>query len=498
MAGSSIDITIPVLNEEQTIVSSLTTLASYLDSQCSYDWGITVADNGSTDRTFELAGCLAGKNRRISVVRLEERGRGRALKHVWSNSSADVVAYMDVDLSTGLDSLRPLVDPILEHRCEVSIGSRLVPGAEITRSVKREVISRTYNMIARSLLQYQVLDAQCGFKAIRTSLARQLIPSIEDNGWFFDTELLALAHRAGLRINEVPVRWVEDNDSRVRIVETAAEDLKGIWRLWLGGRRGGNQSSACDNVDREDTLSRTQVAREESRVVDFDAYATGYEEAVDRSVSFTGRDSAFFARRKVEILEDIVRPGLGSLQGLSLLDVGCGTGTTDQFLAPRVQKLYGVDVSEEMLVKAQRNVPAAKFSWYDGEKLPFDDETFDVVVAICVLHHVPMSMRFKVVSEMVRVTRPAGVVAVFEHNPYNPMTRRAVNTCELDRDAVLLSARETIELLKESAEVEPQFRHYLFSPLNGAIGNSLDRHLRNVPFGGQYAAWVVRPSSHSI
>jgi ubiquinone/menaquinone biosynthesis C-methylase UbiE len=151
-----------------------------------------------------------------------------------------------------------------------------------------------------------------------------------------------------------------------------------------------------------------------------------------------------------------------------------------------------------MLAKARVNVPEAKFSWYDGEKLPFDDETFDVVVAICVLHHVPMSMRYKVVSEMVRVTRPKGVVAVFEHNPYNPLTRRAVNTCVLDRDAVLLPARETIELLKESAEVEPQVRHFLFSPFGGAVGNSLDRHFQDVPFGGQYAAWVVRRCSHSL
>ena len=235
-----------------------------------------------------------------------------------------------------------------------------------------------------------------------------------------------------------------------------------------------------------------QALKEDARGVDFDRYAKGYEDEVDRSVSFTGRNSAFYARRKVEILEEIVDPGPGSLQGLSLLDVGCGTGTTDQVLAPRVRKLHGVDVSEEMLIKAQQNVPDAGFSWYDGEKLPFDDETFDVVVAICVLHHVPTSERFKVVSEMVRVSRREGVVAVFEHNPYNPLTRQAVNTCELDRDAVLLPPRETVELLKESADVEPECRHYLFSPLGGAIGCSLDRHLRNFPFGGQYVAWVRR------
>jgi ubiquinone/menaquinone biosynthesis C-methylase UbiE len=238
--------------------------------------------------------------------------------------------------------------------------------------------------------------------------------------------------------------------------------------------------------------STTIDVREDGGAADFDRYAKGYEDDVDRSVAFTGRNSAFYARRKVEILAELVRPDPGPLHGLSLLDVGCGTGTTDQLLAPRVRELHGVDISEEMLIQAQRNVPEAQFSWYDGETLPFDDGAFDVVVAICVLHHVPASMRSKVVSEMVRVTRRQGVVAVFEHNPYNPLTRHAVNTCELDRDAVLLPPRETIALLKGSAEVQPEHRHYLFSPLGGATACWLDRRLRKIPLGGQYVAWVQR------
>ena len=226
--------------------------------------------------------------------------------------------------------------------------------------------------------------------------------------------------------------------------------------------------------------------------VDFDRYANGYVDDVDRSVSFTGRDSAFYARRKVELLEEIVLRGSRRLEELSLLDVGCGTGTTDQLLASRVRNLHGVDISEEMLVKARGNVPEARFSWYDGATLPFDDGTFDVVVAICVLHHVPVSQRDRVVGEMVRVCRPEGFVAVFEHNPYNPLTRHAVNTCELDRDAVLLPPRETLELLAQSANTEPACRHYLFSPLGGGPGRSLDRHLRKIPLGGQYVGWVRR------
>ena len=492
MTNPSVDITIPVLNEERTIESSLSTLASYLCAECPYDWCITVVDNGSTDRTWLFANSFAASNPRTRVIRLDRRGRGGALKTAWSTSTADVVAYMDVDLSTGLESLRPLLEPIVRGDADISIGSRLAVGAHIDRSLQREVISRIYNVIARSFLRYNVRDAQCGFKAIRSSLARDLIPQIEDDGWFFDTELLVLAWRNGLRINEVPVRWVEDDDSRVRIVSTAIDDLRGIWRLF---RAGTNTRSEVRRVRFPDGhgSSTSHAAKEEDRAVDFDTYAVRYEEAVDHSVSFTGRNSAFYAGRKVEVLEAIVGREVGALRELSVLDVGCGTGTTDRFFMPRVGSLHGVDVSEEMLANARANVPGAEFTWYDGEKLPFPDQSFDAVVAICVLHHVPISKRFKFISEMVRVARPDGVVAIFEHNPLNPLTRHAVNTCELDREAVLLRSRATMEMLREAAESEPHLCHYLFSPLGGGVGRALDRGLRRVPLGGQYAAWVRRP-----
>ncbi len=491
MAQASVDITIPVLNEEKAIEGSLHTLAAYLTAECSYDWCITVVDNGSTDKTWQLANALASSDARIRAFRLGRRGRGGALKAAWSTSTADVVAYMDVDLSTDLASLRPLLEPIVDGKADVSIGSRLAPGAKIKRSVQREVISRIYNVITRQFLGYGVHDAQCGFKAVRSSVARDLIPQIEDNEWFFDTELLVLAWRRGLRINEVAVQWVEDNDSRVRIMRTAFDDLRGIWRLFRSRKVGPAAGQRALPADPEAYVS-SKFATEEDRPVDFDTYAAGYEAAVDQSVSFTGRNAAFFAERKVDILESIVSPVVGPLRGLSVLDVGCGTGTTDRVLMPRVGRLQGVDISEEMLAKARINVPSAGYSWYDGEKVPFGDQTFDAVVAICVLHHVPISNRFKFVSEMVRVVRPGGVVAVFEHNPMNPLTRRAVNSCDLDVDAVLLPSRETIELLREAAEREPGLRHFLFSPLGGSAGRALDSGLQRLPLGGQYAAWVQR------
>jgi ubiquinone/menaquinone biosynthesis C-methylase UbiE len=492
MTRSSIDITIPVLNEQRAIDSTLSTLVSFLSAECHYDWRITVVDNGSTDLTWSLATSFAAEHSQIRTIRLDRPGRGGALKEAWSTSSADVVAYMDVDLSTGLDSLRPLLEPIVEGTADISIGSRLAPGSIIERSVQREFISRVYNMIARRFLRYSIRDAQCGFKAMRASVARDLIPRIEDNGWFFDTELLALAWRDGLRINEVPVRWVEDDDSRVRIIRTAFDDLRGIWRISRSGSRGGSAILKHPLADGPQS-SASLGAKEEDKAVDFDSHALRYSEVVDQSVSFTGRNSAFYAGRKVDILEEILPAGIGLLDELDVLDVGCGTGTTDQFLVARVGSLLGVDISEEMLAQARESVRDAEYRWYDGEKLPFPDETFDVVLAICVLHHVPESRRYKFVSEMVRVARSGGIVAVFEHNPLNPLTRHAVNSCQLDEDAVLLRSRETMELLREAAEVQPLLRHYLFSPIGGGLGRAIDRHLYRLPLGGQYVSWIQRP-----
>ncbi len=485
MAVPSIDITIPVLNEEKCVEQSLTTLSRHLEAQCPYDWFITVVDNGSKDWTWSLASQFAAKNPRTRVLRLDRPGRGGALKAAWSTSTADVVAYMDVDLSTGLDALRPLFDPIIKGEADVSIGSRLASGAKIRRSLQREIVSRIYNVITRRTFRYSIRDAQCGFKAVDASVARSLLPHIEDDGWFFDTELLVLAWRQGLRINEVPVQWIEDDDSRVRIIHTAIDDLRGIWRLWRAGRKPSTPRGLSSTY--EPAGGAPSTALEEDRAVDFDPIAVRYEEAVDRSVSFTGRDSAFYASRKVEVLEELTRGDLGRLDALSVLDVGCGTGTTDRFLSAKVGSLTGVDVSEEMIVRARQNVPAAQYSWYDGEKLPFDDGAFDVVIAICVLHHVPRSKRYKFVSEMHRVARADGLIAVFEHNPFNPLTRLAVNSCELDKDAILLTSRETVGLLKGAGGRHALVHNYLFTPLGGNVGRHIDRALRNMPVGGQYA-----------
>ncbi|MBX6769704.1 MAG: bifunctional glycosyltransferase family 2/GtrA family protein, partial [Actinomadura rubrobrunea] len=220
--------------EERVLARSVRRLHAYLEQTFPYRFRITVADNASTDGTWRVARGLAAELPRVRAVRLEQKGRGRALRHVWGMSDADVVAYMDVDLSTDLDAFLPLVAPLISGHSDLAIGSRLTRGSAVVRGPKREVISRCYNLLLRTALAARFTDAQCGFKAARTQIAQALLPSVEDDQWFFDTELLLLAERNGLRIHEVPVDWVDDPDSRVDVLRTALDDLKGMARV---GRR---------------------------------------------------------------------------------------------------------------------------------------------------------------------------------------------------------------------------------------------------------------------
>ncbi|MFJ7215116.1 glycosyltransferase [Amycolatopsis sp. NPDC098790] len=226
-----LDVVIPVYNEETDLEPCIRRLHAHLADHVSYPYRITIADNASTDSTLRVAERLAREFPEVAVHHLDEKGRGRALNAVWRASDAAVLAYMDVDLSTDLAALGPLVAPLLSGHSDLAIGSRLARGARVVRGPKREFISRAYNLILKSTLAAKFSDAQCGFKAIRADVARELLPHVEDTGWFFDTELLVLAQRAGLRIHEVPVDWVDDPDSSVNIVKTATADLKGIARV---------------------------------------------------------------------------------------------------------------------------------------------------------------------------------------------------------------------------------------------------------------------------
>ncbi|AEV81587.1 sugar translocase [Actinoplanes sp. SE50] len=226
-----LDVVVPVYNEEVDLEPCVRRLHAYLAAHFPYRFRITVADNASIDGTAAVAQRLKAEFPEVEAVHLTQKGRGRALNHVWTHSDAAVLAYMDVDLSTDLGALLPLVAPLISGHSDLAIGSRLARGSRVVRGAKREFISRSYNLILRTTMAARFSDAQCGFKAIRSDVARRLLPMVEDTGWFFDTEMLVLAERSGLRIHEVPVDWIDDPDSRVDIVATAIADLKGIVRI---------------------------------------------------------------------------------------------------------------------------------------------------------------------------------------------------------------------------------------------------------------------------
>jgi glycosyltransferase involved in cell wall biosynthesis len=228
----NLDIVIPVYNEEHVLEGSIDTLRSYLrESGFPYTWRIVIADNASTDGTRALADRLAGLFDDVEALQVPQKGRGRALRTAWLESDADAACFMDVDLSTDLAALLPLARAVLEEGYDVSTGSRMTRGSQITRSLRREITSRGLILLIKLLFLSKLSDTQCGFKAITRQAARELVPRVENNEWFFDTELLLLAEKGGYRVKDVPVRWVEDPDSRVNVLKTVLEDLAGLLRM---------------------------------------------------------------------------------------------------------------------------------------------------------------------------------------------------------------------------------------------------------------------------
>ena len=229
--GRALDLVLPVYNEERDLPRSVATLLDWLPANLALPWRITIADNGSTDGTLAVAQALAKEYPEVGVVHIPEKGRGRALKQVWLESDADILAYMDIDLSTDLAAFPALVEAIAEGGADVATGSRLARGAQTRRSLKREIISRGYVLLIRFLMRTHFTDAQCGFKAISRDAAQAILPLMQDHFWFFDTELLVIAEKGGFRVAEVPVTWVEDPDTRVQILRTIVQDLRGLLRL---------------------------------------------------------------------------------------------------------------------------------------------------------------------------------------------------------------------------------------------------------------------------
>ncbi|MET7297454.1 bifunctional glycosyltransferase family 2/GtrA family protein [Embleya sp. NPDC005575] len=226
-----VDVVVPVYNEAHVLAASVRRLHAYLLGGFPYAFRIVIADNASTDATWQVARELARELPHVRTVHLDRKGRGRALRKVWAESDADVVAYMDVDLSTDLDAFLPLVAPLVSGHSDLAIGTRLARSSAVVRGPRREVVSRSYNLLLRGVFAAHFSDAQCGFKAARAVVAQALLPHVHDEEWFFDTELLLLAERNGLRIHEVPVDWIDDPDSRVDVLHTALDDLRGMARV---------------------------------------------------------------------------------------------------------------------------------------------------------------------------------------------------------------------------------------------------------------------------
>ncbi len=233
MRKYSVEIVIPIYNEEVELERNITKLYSFaVKKLVAYDWHITIADNASTDKSLAIAQKISKGKSHLGLVHLDQKGRGRAVKKAWRESKADILIYMDVDLSTDLKNLPPLIKA-LEKDYDIAIGARLLPDSQVVnRPVKREILSRGYNILVKIFFQVHFSDAQCGFKGVTRKVVDKLLPYIKDNAWFFDSELLIIGEKVGFKIYEEPVRWVDNPGSTVRVLSTITGDLSGLWRLF--------------------------------------------------------------------------------------------------------------------------------------------------------------------------------------------------------------------------------------------------------------------------
>ena len=378
--SSDVDIVIPVYNEAEQLATSITTLRSFLDSSFPFATTITIFDNASTDDTWKLAAELAGTLTRVGAIHLDQKGRGRALRTAWSQSAAPVVAYMDVDLATDLDALLPLVAPLLSGHSDLAIGSRLAPGAHVVRGTRREIISRGYNLLIRTALRSTCSDAQCGFKALRREAATELLPLVEDNEWFFDTEVLVTAQRIGLRIHEVPVDWVDDLDSRVEVARTAWMDLRGVWRmLGPGSRRRAVSRTALPEAHRvsdstpraHDAADAVATIRPADRTTPGNSQGFGSLPHSPRGVTadevFADELLRFAGVGAVSTLAYLalfaaMEPGLGSYLANAVAIVLCGLGNTAAHRGMAGSARHGLDRPHRILTAAALLVISLAFT----------------------------------------------------------------------------------------------------------------------------------------
>ena len=229
-----VEICLPIYNEEKILEKNVNTLINYcLEKNFGFDWKIVIVINGSKDGSLKISQSLKEKfPALIDYVNFEDPGRGQALKKYWGKSEADIVTYMDIDLAVSLNHLDDLIWQIIEDQTDLTIGSRLLPESKIKRSFIRELSSQTYNFLSRVILGHNFSDMQCGFKAIRKKSLEKIIEHLQEQKWFFDTELILFAKQNGLRIKELPVDWSENRyDERKSKVNLLKDSLKFFYNL---------------------------------------------------------------------------------------------------------------------------------------------------------------------------------------------------------------------------------------------------------------------------
>ena len=228
----------------------------------------------------------------------------------------------------------------------------------------------------------------------------------------------------------------------------------------------------------------------------FDESAATYRDDVERAIAFAGGDLEPFTEAKVDNLLSLIRRRIDDPRNVRALDVGCGVGITDSLLGQHLSELHGVDVSRGAICAARARNPTVSYRVYSGSRLPYDDQTFDLTFAICVLHHLPNSYQPAFLSELARVTKPSGLVVTVEHNPINPLTRIVVSRCAFDDDAVLLTRRRNLALFRLVGLTPVESPYILFFPRRSKWVPRIERRLTKLPLGAQYLV-AARPSGSS-
>ncbi|MFH0875070.1 MAG: glycosyltransferase [archaeon] len=233
--NKSIDIVLPVYNEEELLEYNTLKLHTHLSSFFKdYNWKIIIAENGSNDQTFRIAKKLCKKYSNISCFHLKTKGRGFALRNAWTDSKADIVCYMDIDLSTDLSHLKDLISSV-GAKYTAATGSRLSNLSKVSRPIYRSFLSKSYNFLVRLILKTKIMDLGCGFKAAKRELIVPLFKSVKSNDWFFDAELFLLIEKKEYSIKQIPVKWMHGAKSKVKLTSIISEYMKSIIRMRIMG-----------------------------------------------------------------------------------------------------------------------------------------------------------------------------------------------------------------------------------------------------------------------